>query len=102
LVHILKQARLEVDDFLKLLSVTKKEKKPDQHALSADAAPLRFAAQGKREPLGGRRRHGLQPATTTSVPEPKLATGSVKIRFDRNEFAGLSETWGRTFRSSSG
>ena len=42
----------------------------------------------KREPLGGRRRHGLQPTTTTSVPEPKLATGSVKIRFDRNEFAG--------------
>jgi len=30
----------------------------------------------------------LQPTTTTSVPEPKLATGSVKIRFDRNEFAG--------------
>jgi hypothetical protein len=42
----------------------------------------------KREPLGGRRRHGVQPTTTTSVPEPKLATGSVKIRFDRNEFAG--------------
>jgi hypothetical protein len=52
--------------------------------------PLRCASRRKvkREPLGGRRRHGLQPTTTTSVPEPKLATGSVKIRFDRNEFAG--------------